>query len=428
MLFQEPIKEEKINKDSSISKKIIISLVIASLLLGVLGGGLSSYLLLLNLDKFGLALKDGNSLKVQNVETEKVSLQEEESATIKVVKNAQPSVVSIIISKELPTNNQGISSPFGDIFNFGWPFDNSFQQPVLPQDNRPQAKQEIGGGTGFIVSEDGLILTNKHVVFDDKADYSVLTNDGQKYDAKVLAKDPINDLAVIKIEAKDLTSLPLGDSDNIQIGQTVIAIGNTLSEYRNTVTKGLVSGINRRVEAGSNMGYSEVLEEAIQTDAAINPGNSGGPLLNLQGQVIGINTAVSQAGQSIGFAIPINEAKQVIESIQKYGKIVRPYLGVRYLIINKQIAQANDLKVDYGALIKANSAQELAVVPGSPADKAGLVENDIILEVNGQKIDDSHSLARILSKSAPGDEVELKIWHKGEEKTVKVKLTERPVE
>ncbi len=428
MLFQEPQKGNK-----QFSPKILILVIISSLILGGAAGAGTTFLIFQNLDKLGYIVNADNGLNLQKVESEKISLVEEDSATINVVKKASPSVVSIIISKELKDIYSSTGpNIFGDpFFQFGIPFNFPNIQPQAPQSDSPDngsQKQEIGGGTGFIISDDGLILTNKHVVADDKADYTVVTNDGQRYDAQVLAKDPINDLAVVKIEATGLTPLTLGDSDQIQIGQTVIAIGNTLSEFSNTVTRGVISGINRRVEAGGQ-GFSEVIEEAIQTDAAINPGNSGGPLLNLKGEVIGINTAISQSGQLIGFALPINEAKQVVDSIKKYGKIVRPFLGVRYVIINKQIADANKLSVDYGALIvKGSNPEDLAVVPGSPADKSGLVENDIILEVNGQKIDDNHSLARILAKSAPGDEVELKIMHDGEEKTVKATLTERDSE
>jgi len=420
MLFQEPKKSE-----NKISQNFLILLIILSLIFGGAAGAGTTFLVLKNLNKtsfFNITSPNQIQIADHSAGTSGLDI---ETATIDAVKKASPSVVSIIISKEV-SSIQTVPN-FNDFFQFGFPFQFNFGEPAQPapsQNQKPQ-KQEIGGGSGFIVSADGLIITNKHVVADDTASYTVLTNDGKKYEAKVLAQDPTNDLAVIKIDAKDLTSLILGDSDNIEIGQTVIAIGNALGEYRNTVTRGVISGINRTVQAGGQ-GFTETLEEAIQTDAAINPGNSGGPLLNLNGEVIGINTAISEAGQLVSFAIPINGAKLDLESIQKSGKIVRPFLGVRYVIINKQLSDANKLTVDYGALIlPGQTADQLAVVPGSPADKAGLVENDIILELNGQKIDESHSLAGLLAKYAPGDEVELKILHKGEEKTVKVKLDER---
>jgi len=348
---------------------------------------------------------------------------EEESATINAVKKLAPSVVSIIITKDLGSYYNLNRIPFDDFF-FEFPFDD-WSSPS-PKKNEVEGKTQVGGGTGFIISEDGLILTNKHVVSDEEAEYTVITNDGEKYEAKVLATDLFNDIAIVKIEVnKKLEVSELGNSDSLQLGQTVIAIGYSLGEYKNTVTKGVVSGVGRRVEAGGSMGRSEVLEEAIQTDAAINPGNSGGPLINLSGQVIGVNTAINQQGQLIGFAIPINQAKQVIESVKKHGKIIRSFLGVRYILINEQIAKMNNLEMDYGALIiRGEKDFDLAVVPGSPADKSGILENDIILEINGQKIDNDNNLAKAISKYQPKDEIDLKIWHKGEEKVVKVILDE----
>ena len=417
MLFNEPKKE----KNQDFTKVLFIS-ILASLLIGSLAGFGSGLVFWSNLDLFGYNLKADNGLSIEKVETEKITLVEEDSATIDVVKKSQESVVSIIISK---TVKDIYNSTGPDVFNdfYGWPFDR-FETIPVPEEGQ-EIKREIGGGTGFIVSADGLIITNKHVVSDDEAEYEVVTNDGQKYQATILAKDSINDLAFLKIEASDLKPLVLGDSDQIEIGMTVIAIGNTLSEFKNTVTKGVISGINRRVEAGGR-GMSEVIEKAIQTDAAINPGNSGGPLLNLKGEVIGINTAISQQGQLVGFAIPSNEAQQVINSIEKYGKIVRPFLGVRYVMLNKQMAQANDLSVDYGALIiRGRTINDLAVIPGSPADQAGLEENDIILEVEGQQINLNNSLGRVLARFEPDQEVELKVLHDGQEKVYKATLIER---
>lgn len=349
----------------------------------------------------------------------------EESAVITAVKKVSPSVVSIVVSKYV-SRYFGPESFFPeDFFDFSWPFGFRFEFPQQKQEQKKE-KQEIGGGTGFVISSaEGLILTNKHVVADTEAEYTVINNDGQKFEAKVLARDPFNDIAVLKIEKTGLPEVELGDSDKLQIGQTVIAIGNALGEYRNTVTKGILSGIGRTVVAGDNTGRSEVLENVIQTDAAINPGNSGGPLINLSGQVIGINVAMNRAGQLIGFAIPINQAKQVINSVKQYGKIVRPFLGVRYVLINEAMAKANNLSVNYGALIlRGKNPEDLAITPGGPADKAGLVENDIILEVNKQKIDETHTLAKEIQKYKPGDVVELKVLSKGKEKIVKVTLEE----
>ncbi|MBI4252898.1 trypsin-like peptidase domain-containing protein [Candidatus Uhrbacteria bacterium] len=360
----------------------------------------------------------------------------EEERVVDMVKNSSPSVVSIIVSKDLATvyRRTGNVFPFDDIFDqLGLPFEfrttpaprqqeNTQEQPEKKKESK---KQKVGGGTGFVISEDGLIMTNRHVVSEEDADYTVVFGDGKEYKATVLAKDQILDLAIVKIDAKNLTPLPLGDSDAIQIGQTVIAIGNTLAEYKNTVTRGVVSGIDREVRAMDGRGQSEVIQEAIQTDAAINPGNSGGPLLNLKGEAIGINTAVNREGQSIGFAIPINLAKRSVESVKKYGKIVRPWIGVRYTLIDSEFVKNNNLPIDHGAMIIGDPTQKvIGVIPKSPADKAGLRDGDIILELDGKKIDQSHSLAGEVARHAPGDEVTLKVFSKGDTREVKVKLEE----
>ncbi len=395
-------------------KNYFIVFVLIALVVGAVGGAAGSLFLKPYLANTDWGNKLLNAGAAQMISEKRVYEVTEDSATIDVVKKVSPSVVSVVITKEL-SNFYNMTGP--DIF--GFPFQ-------IAQPSQQKQKQEVGGGTGFVIGSDGLILTNKHVVSDDTAEYSVVFNDGKKYEAKVLGRDPVNDIAVLKIEAKDLPVIELGDSDQIEIGQTVIAIGNALSEYKNTVTKGLISGINRRIVAGDGYGSSEVLEEVLQTDAAINPGNSGGPLLNLAGQVIGINTAVNNGGQSIAFAIPVNQAKNVIDSVKQFGRIVRPWLGIRYLVINKEFAQKNNLKYEYGALIQRGAqATDVAVVPGSPADKAGLIENDIILEVNGVKLENDKNLAKEVSRYKPGDEISLKIFRKDGEKTIKVKLEER---
>ncbi|MBI2483827.1 trypsin-like peptidase domain-containing protein [Candidatus Uhrbacteria bacterium] len=358
----------------------------------------------------------------------------EDSATVNVVKNVSPSVVSIVVSKDISqvVGRTGDIFPFDDFFEFGFPFD--FKFDPAPNGNGGQQqkkesgekkKQQVGGGSGFIVTKDGMILTNKHVVSDPDADYTVVTNDGKEYTANVLATDPINDVAIVKIEAAGLVPVEWGNSDDIQIGQTVIAIGYSLGEYRNTVTRGVVSGIDRVVQATDGAGRSEVIQEAIQTDAAINPGNSGGPLLSLSGHVIGINTAVNRAGQSIGFAIPINIAKRPLESVIKHGRIIRPFLGVRYRLVNEEMVKKNNLRVHYGAFIAGNpDANEFGIVSDSPAQKAGLREGDIILEVNGERVDLGHALANLIVKYAPGDTVMLKVLSGAEEKEVSVTLGE----
>ncbi|MEK7546612.1 MAG: trypsin-like peptidase domain-containing protein [Patescibacteria group bacterium] len=285
--------------------------------------------------------------------------------------------------------------------------------------------QEIGGGSGFIISSNGLILTNKHVVFDKNASYTVLTNDGKKYDAKILDRDPVQDLAIVKIEAEGLPTVELANSDEIELGQTAIAIGNALGEYRNTVSVGVVSGLYRTVTAGGADFGQETIQGVIQTDAAINPGNSGGPLLNLRGQVIGINTAMASGAQSIGFAIPINRAKRDIESVKTSGEIQVPFLGVRYIMITSDLAKKEKLQIDYGALLRGSSDGP-AIQPKSPADKSGLKAKDIILEVNGKRIDSNNPLGDAISQLSVGETVTLKISRGGEEITVTATLEKRP--
>ena len=343
----------------------------------------------------------------------------QESFVVDTVKKTNPAVVSIILSKEVPkyiVDPDSRSNPFGDFFPNSF-----FNIPQYKQDGTEE--REVGGGSGFFVSSDGLIVTNKHVVDKKEVSYTVFTNDGEKHEAKVIALDPILDIAIIKIEGQDFPYLNFGDSEKLEIGQSVIAIGNALGEFRNTVSVGVVSGLARSIVAGDFSGNSELLDHVIQTDAAINPGNSGGPLLDLSGRVIGVNVAVAQGSQSIGFALPINSVKGAVESVQATGKIVRPQLGVRYMTITPSVAEKNNLEVEYGVLIKGGADQdELAVIPGSPADKAGLVENDIILEIDGVKLDEKVSLASLIRQKNIGDTITLKILHKGEKKTVSVTL------
>ncbi|OGI60748.1 hypothetical protein A2641_00385 [Candidatus Nomurabacteria bacterium RIFCSPHIGHO2_01_FULL_37_25] len=352
---------------------------------------------------------------------EKETFFSQERSVIGVVKKTNPAVISIIISKEVPKYETYIdpnqqNNPFGNLFP-GF----NFNIPQYRQNGTE--KKQIGGGSGFFVSSDGLIVTNKHVVDQKDVEYTVFTNDGKKHVAKVIARDPVLDIALIKIDGSSFPYLSLGNSDGLEVGQSVIAIGNALGEFRNTVSVGVVSGLARSITAGDNSGKSEVLDHVIQTDAAINPGNSGGPLLNLSGQVIGVNVAVAEGSQNIGFALPINSVKGAIESVKTSGKIVRPYLGVRYVAVNSEMKEKNNLTVDYGVLVKAGAnTNELAVVPGSPADKAGIVENDIILEIDGVKLDDKTSLASIIRGKNVGQVIKLKILHKGEEKNISVTL------
>ncbi|MFA6301243.1 MAG: trypsin-like peptidase domain-containing protein [Candidatus Paceibacterota bacterium] len=359
-----------------------------------------------------------------NNSLEKQTIFSQESFVVDTVKKVNPAVVSIIISQQVPKYEAYVdpnqqSNPFGDLFP-GFP---GFNLNIPQYRQNGTEKKDIGGGSGFFVSSDGLIVTNKHVVDQKNAEYTVFTNDGKKYSAKVLARDPVLDIALIKVDGIGFPSLALGNSDSLDVGQSVIAIGNALGEYRNTVSVGVVSGLARSITAGDGSGNSEVLDHVIQTDAAINPGNSGGPLLNLEGEVIGVNVAIAQGSQNIGFALPINSVKGAIDSVKKTGKIIRPYLGIRYVAIDAEMKDKNNLIVDYGVLVKAGAtASDLAVIPGSPADKAGIVENDIILEIDGVKLDSKTSLASIVREKSVGQVINLKILHKGVEKDVPVTL------
>jgi serine protease Do len=347
----------------------------------------------------------------------KTSFAQEEAIT-GIVKKYSPAVVSIIISKDVPVIERCYINPFGnDPF-----FQQFFGNFLIPSEcQKGYKKQEVGGGTGFIISQDGLILTNKHVVSDTAAEYIVLTNDEKKYTATVLARDPLKDLAVIKIEASGLPTAVLGDSDNVQIGQTVIAIGNALGEFRNTVSTGIVSGLARTIIA-SGGGQSEELRNIIQTDAAINPGNSGGPLLNLHGEVIGVNVAVAEDAQGIGFALPINEAKKAVNGVKTQGKIVYPFIGINYVSITESVQKANDLPVSEGAWIKPQAS---AIVKDSPAEKAGLKSGDIITEINGEKITSKNILGDVIQKYNVGDSITLKVLRGSETLDIPIVLEER---
>lgn len=342
-----------------------------------------------------------------------VSGASEEESVVSAVKKANPAVVSIAVTRRVPvTDRRSSPNPF-DFFGFSLP---------LPQSG-PTQKQETGGGSGFLVSQDGHIVTNRHVVDDLEAEYTVFTNDGAKHPAKVIAQDPTLDLAVIKIGGSGYPFLAFGDSGKLEVGQTAIAIGNALGEFRNTVSVGVISGLARSIIAGDARGQEvESLNQVIQTDAAINSGNSGGPLLNLSGEVVGINVAMAVGSENIGFALPANEIKGVVTTVLAGGKIVRPYLGVRYLSVNSALKIKNNLPFDYGALV-TGGPENPAVVPGSPADKAGILENDLILEVDGAKITESNPLSAIIRRKQVGEVLSLKIWHNGTMKDLKVTLS-----
>ena len=385
---------------------VVLFIVVISLVSGFLGSMLYS-----KVSPILVSSRGGASINNYTPQTT------EEDKVIKAVGQVSPSVVSIVITKDMPVFEQYYVNPFGE----GSPFD--FQIPQLRQ--KGTQRQEVGGGTGFVIGNDGLILTNKHVVSIEGGQYTVVTNDGRKFDAGVVATDPLQDIAIIRVKdqskwaEKPLPPVTLGDSSKLLIGESVIAIGNALGEFQNTVSVGVISGLNRNITATGPNGKTENLDNVIQTDAAINKGNSGGPLLNLQGEVIGINSAISESGQNLGFAIPINRAKKAVEQVGTRGKITYPFIGVRYVLITPDLKSKNNLPVDYGALI-TKSGTAPAVVSGSAADKAGLKEGDIILELSGQKITPSNPLAKVIQNYNPGDTVILKILRSGKEKILEL--------
>jgi serine protease Do len=239
-----------------------------------------------------------------------------ELIVVNAVKKANPAVVAITVSKNVPVYErywERVPSPFSDFF-----WDDFWGGFIIPQLRQKGVElREVGGGSGFLVSADGYIVTNHHVVSDEGAEYAVFTNDGKKYDANVIARDSVLDLAVIKINGSNFPYLSFGDSDKLELGQTVIAIGNALAEFRNTVSVGVVSGLSRSIVASDRRGNFEFLEQLIQTDAGINPGNSGGPLINLSGEVIGVNVAVADGAQNIGFALSANSVKSFVDSVKQ---------------------------------------------------------------------------------------------------------------
>ena len=425
--LKKPIFRKKLTAPKEKKPSFLGLVFLLGILAGLVGGGISGFyfypeikkeLTELNIPSFPQIIQQE---KEKAIEKEYVSQTSQEEKIIQVIKQISPAVVSVIISKDMPVYKEYYEEdPFEEFFWEDSPFE--FKIPQYKQEGTE--KRQIGAGTGFIVLPEGMVLTNKHVVATENAEYTVITNDGKEYSAKILAKDPVQDLAILKIEGDSFKPVKLGDSSSLQIGQTVIAIGNALGEFENTVSVGVISGLGRTITA-SGGGMLETLEDVIQTDAAINQGNSGGPLLNLKGEVIGINTAMALQGENVGFAIPINLAQKDIQQIKTSGKISYPFLGVRYVIITPEIAKKENLPTDQGALvIKGDKPGEPAVTPNSPADKSGLKENDIILEFQEEKITPKNSLAKIISKYNPGDKVLLKILRTGKEITVEVILGE----
>lgn len=394
-------------------KKILVTSLVVSLVSGSLAGAGSFY-----------ALSNSSNGDARAFTPDSLTIVNEESSLIDAIEKANPSVGSIIASKELERIVGG--NPFS---MFGNPWGMRYEEPEVVTE-----RQEIGGGTGFVVSEDGLMITNKHVVDDDEADYNVFLASGDQYYAKVLAKDAFNDIAVVQLfedesmenKPSGLPTADLGDSDSLQVGARVVAIGNALSEFDNTTTAGIVSGKGRQIVAGSSNPFggssASRLSGLIQTDASINPGNSGGPLINIAGEVVGMNTAVAEAN-GIGFAIPVNDVKTVLESIKKYGEIVRPYIGVRYIDVNADMAEEFNLPAKNGAYLQDDlQNRTVAVIPDGPADKAGLRSGDLIVSVGGTEITDEVSLQMIVGKLSVGDKVEVEFYRDNQLQSLELEL------
>ena len=336
-----------------------------------------------------------------------------EEIRIKIIKEVSSAVVSIIATKDIPVVERYYINPLND---------ESFKnfRGLFPDIQIPQYRQkgteekQVSGGTGFFISKDGLILTNKHVVEDTEARYSLMMNDGKALEAEVLARDPFQDIAILKAKGESFNFIPLGNSDLINIGQEVIAIGNVLGEFQNTVSVGVVSGLNRVITAQGSAYGPENLQGLIQTDAAINPGNSGGPLLDLSGKAIGINTARAQA-DNVGFALPVNLVKKDVDDVKEFGKIKYPYLGIRYQATEK------------GLLIIKGENGEPAVDPNGPAAKAGIKEGDIIVSLDKVDFNLQNNLtAALLSALRVGEKVKLKIIREVKEIEISLTLEERP--
>lgn len=365
------------------------------------------------------ARNSNDGLTTASLSNQKKLVSSESQLIGRIAKTVGPSVVSVNVS----ISNSTTGSSFG-LFGFSQP------------------EQEQAAGTGIIISKD-IIMTNRHVVPAGTTSVSITLSDGTELkNLSVIGRTNDSDtldVAFLKVtDTKGHTLQPatIGDSSKVEVGDDAVAIGNALGQFQNTVTSGIISGYGRSVQAGSSSGSAssaESLDDLFQTDAAINEGNSGGPLVNLNGQVIGINTAIASNSQNIGFAIPINDVRGLIEQVLKDGTFKRPYLGVRYVLLTADVAKEFDLSVTNGAFIApSNDPSSPSVVAGSPAEAAGLHEQDIITAVDGVKIDQTHSLTSQLTRHKPGDSIKLTILRDGKTLDARVTLgtlpTQNPVE
>ena len=385
----------------SAARRLKTSTAALALILGLLGGFLGAWAEGHNSNDTVLNGSLSNQEKIVTSEGKLVNT---------IAKSVGPSVVSVNVTST--TTTQGL---------FG------FAQPT----------EEQAAGTGIIITSDGLVLTNRHVVPSGTTSVSVTLSDGTELkNVQVIGRTSESDsldIAFLKIrdtKGHKLQPAVLGDSSKVQVGDSAVAIGNALGQFQNTITSGIISGYGRSVTAGDSQGSSsENLDDLFQTDAAINEGNSGGPLTNLNGQVIGVNVAIAGNAQNIGFAIPINDVKGLIDQVVKTGKFSRPYLGVRFLPLTADVAQQYDLSTDNGAYIApAADASDPSVIAGGPAENAGLKEGDIITKVGGKAVDQNHSLTSLLDQHQPGDKVTLTIVRDGKTQDVSVTLGTAPAD
>ncbi|KKR30841.1 hypothetical protein A2715_01935 [Candidatus Woesebacteria bacterium RIFCSPHIGHO2_01_FULL_39_32] len=392
----EPMQKPESGKKLSIRGLLIFTAITVVLSASAIGGAIADRLFVIKPLDFLLERQNGLGFRTGTIEQRVLN---EESVVTQVADRVSPSVVTIAIVE-----------PQKRILEFN-PFGGGFRSRI--EGGEPQ---DIG--TGFIVSEDGLIITNKHVVSNTEASYKVVSSDNKEYEVEKISRDPSNDLAVLKIDASGLIPVEMGDSGKLKVGQFAIAIGTALGEFRSTVTTGVISGLGRGITAGSAFeGFVERLDDVIQTDAAINPGNSGGPLLNSAGQVIGVNVAVAQGAENIGFAIPINLVKDALDQFEKTGKFAsKPFLGIQYQMVDEETAILN--KVVQGAYV-------VEVVGNSPAAKAGIVAGDIITKFDSEDVRDTNGgLADLISKKKAGQTVSLEVWRDGETLQLTATLSE----
>jgi len=396
------IPKPRLPKPGASKPRLKAAALIVALLISLGAGFFGGYL--------GAANRDNNGVVTGSLSSQKKVVSSESELISEIAKTVGPSVVSVDVISQSPTAST--SNPYGNLFGGG-------------------SGQEESAGTGIIISSDGLIVTNRHVVPAGTTSVSVTLSDGTELkNVQVVGRTADSDsldIAFLKItdsKGHKLVPAAIGDSSKVQVGDAVVAIGNALGQFQNTVTSGIISGFGRSVQAGDSSGQqsSENLDDLFQTDAAINEGNSGGPLVNLNGQVIGINTAIASGSQNIGFTIPINDVTGLIKQVESTGKLVRPYLGVRYVPLTPDVASQYNLSVDSGAfVIPSTDASGPSIIAGSPADTAGLQESDVITQVGSTKIDQTHSITSVIDQHSVGDKLDLTVVRDG--KTIHLTAT-----